>query len=253
MEPIIFQQLQQQRQTLIDTSATWSLQLLAAIVAIGFLTMTLLEMFKVGQRYSFNKNMVKKWLENFNGNKTGIFDLIILSTAGDEKALFSLPIENLCGQISAAAQAALDMPTRYKDLIFCLVGQSVKKNEVDEDIKKMLEMASGKDSKESGKQKKSSKPDDLAHEYSAVRSRVASHIQRNIDGLQITVSYQWKNKMRKTAIVISFIIALLGSLFFNTNTNLLAIVFFSILAGYGGGFVSSIFREMMAALERAKK
>src|SRR5207244_1850758 len=44
-------------------------------------------------------------------------DLINLATAGNARALYDLPVEQLAGQFNTAAQVVLDFPSRHTDLL----------------------------------------------------------------------------------------------------------------------------------------
>ena len=51
-------------------------------------------------------------------------DLVRLATAGDDEAFYDLAIEQMCGQMNAAAQVVLEYPERHKELLLLLAAQA---------------------------------------------------------------------------------------------------------------------------------
>ena len=121
-------------------------RLLGAAVAIGFLAMALIEMYKPWLRKSFHRHCVQYWLSSYRKipfllslfirgkqkNERETEDLVLLSTAGDHNALFRLSVENLCGQVLVAAQTVLESPNAYKQLLRSMIGDAMRKKEVKE-------------------------------------------------------------------------------------------------------------------------
>src|SRR5215469_9393008 len=114
----------------------WILIIILPLIGIAALTMALIQTAKnmLPLRQWFQRNSVNSWLAvrahtarsatpaiDVEQAKT---DLVHLTTAGDSAALYSLPIEQLCGQINAATQIILDYPAHHWDLLRCLASQS---------------------------------------------------------------------------------------------------------------------------------
>src|SRR6266849_5644768 len=106
--------------------------LLGAIAIIGLLTQAVIQTFK--DLFPLRFKLQRKWLETWLARRkfadldTDIAaptdpesrveqDMLGLATSGDAKAFYSLPIEQLCGQLNAALRAALENPVEHRFLI----------------------------------------------------------------------------------------------------------------------------------------
>ncbi|TAL17856.1 hypothetical protein EPN96_03625 [bacterium] len=229
-----------------------------AMAAVGVLSMALIQTAKdiLPLRRIFQTWKVREWL----GNETGPYrlelelfrsnatqskdslrgdnflkiaekDLLKLSTAGDPMALYSLPIEQLCGQLNAAAQVVLDYPWEYPELLGCLSTHA----RID-DMRLLWRQPSPDNPKPT-------------QEQVDARTRVAHQVQRSIDGLQIAASSQWQYGLQVSSFVISFLICYIGILSVNGNNNLATAVVF----GLAGGFFAPVARDLLASLQQMRK
>lgn len=217
-----------------------------AMAAVGVLSMALIQTAKdvLPLRRYYHQWKVRKWLANetddffveaktygleSNPVRKAEKDLVTLATAGDSEAFYSLPIEQLCGQINAAAQAVIDNPHRYKELLGCL---STRANVGD--VTNLWGSPQG---------------DKPSQEITEARSRVAHQIQRSIDALQIAAASQWQRFLHVFSFVVSFIICFLGITTVNGANNLaVALVF-----GLAGAFLAPVARDLVASLQQLRK
>lgn len=161
--------------------------------------------------------------------------LFRLATAGDEKALLSLPGDQLSGQINAAAQVALDYPEKHLDLLLCLASQADKT-----DFVALLSPLPGK-SDSSFEQRKREAVD--------ARNRISHQVQRNLDGFQISLNFRWKLWNQVAAFLLS---GLLISLSFTMHLKQPLfgkkwLLYFFV--GFLGGFIAPVAKDMVTALE----
>lgn len=204
-------------------------QFAAAAAAIGLLAMAIIQSVKdmVPVRRWYQRAFVRAWLGHKArdharlGGSTpdadkACADLVELATTGDAHALFDLPVEQLGGQVSAAAAQALDYPARHDELLRCLAA-SAGPLDVDAVI-----YGDGSD-------------DAAALD---ARTRVMHQVQRSIDALQISLGLRWKWMLQLAAFGVSFAIAVAAVSTLRSALPL-AIV---------GGFIAPVARDLVVAL-----
>lgn len=195
---------------------------------------------------------MREWLKDRAAAKAGINlnkageSLVKLATAGDADALYSLEIDKLAGQINAAARMALDYPKGHEDLIHCLAAQADAG-----DLQKVLNPPATPAPSASDDEKKRAR--DQAAVYLEAKNRVATHIQRTLDGFQIMQEYRWKHWNQVWAFWLNFafvMIVLLVNSYraggYRTDTP--AYVLVAIL----GGFAAPVAKDLVSALEALK-
>lgn len=188
----------------VDDVGTHALPFLGAMGAVGTLSMAIVQTGK--DIFPFRNWFQKWWLETWLKDKAAKAepigktkpdivkaeaDLIRLATAGDRKAFYDLAIEQLCGQMNAAAQSLLDYPDKYPDLLRCLAALAEP-----DDIAEVLKPAI------SGQPKPQAMVD--------ARARVIHQVQRSIDGFQISAGFRWKWILQISSFFFSFMITSLG-------------------------------------------
>jgi len=173
-------------------------------------------------------------------------DLIRLATAGDESAFYDLAIEQLCGQITAAATVVLDFPAMHRDLLTCLAAEAGQ-----EDRSALLRAA------DLGRAALDRMRTDAPNDYQILvdaRSRVTHQVQRSIDALQIAAGFRWKLRLQSAAFVISCVLTAAGmSLYRSPETSALMGVIVSVPLGLMAGFLAPIARDIVAVVNRARK
>ena len=168
-------------------------------------------------------------------------DLFRLATDGDDKALYDLPIEQLCGQINAAAQVVLDRPSDHPDLILCLASVA---DPVDI-ARVMFPPAEAKAARPLDEDEARRRHDSFVD----ARTRVTHQVQRAIDALQITAGFRWKFGLQVISIVMSGVIAAIGVWKFAHVHSVLTVL----LIGVMGGFLAPVARDLVAALQQLRK
>jgi hypothetical protein len=177
-------------------------------------------------------------------------DLANLATAGSKKALLGLPIEQLCGQMNAAMQLALEHPENHVALIVC-VSHLTDPTDLGFLLQPLIGLTRElTDEKEKQIQKLK------VGVYSAARQRLAHHIQRAVDGFQISNANNWKFVLQLSSIGLG-ILAVFGVLYFEpgvvTRRNVLDTIFTSVVVGTVSGFTASVMRDVFGLLDAVKK
>jgi hypothetical protein len=240
-------------QSLIDAASKGAVPYLGAVAAVGTITMALIQTAKdlFPLRRLFQRGRVLEWLAEgavdaktkFGGDVsagTAERDLIHLATDDDSSALYDLPIEQLCGQLNAAAQLALDYPNLHFDLLAVTASGAAA-----EDLQALrtpppLPAKAGDMTPELLAAKTS---------YTDARNRVSHQVQRAIDALQISVGFRWKWSLQIASFVLSALIAGIADWIYGTPPrSLVNILITALLAG----FLAPVARDLMAALQKAR-
>jgi len=178
----------------LDAVDQYSFGFLVALSGVGIVTMALLQLFKdlLPSRRVFQRNWFENWLTEAagaqklgtNAAQQSLTQLVDLATAGDDKALFDLPVEQFTGQINAAVQAVLDQPDQYQNLVRLLARRANSK-----DVKLLFK-------------KRPASGAALEH-YMEARNRVTRQIQRTLDAVQIAMSNSWKRLLHWLSVMVS--------------------------------------------------
>lgn len=224
---------------------------LRAIAAVGFLAMCLIQAirFLIPVRSWFHQNKLRLWLSSSTetdqepghspgqelgatSSKDADFEQILnLTNTKDPTAFFEMPIEQVCGQLSAVAELILSQPQTYKTLIVAFAGSGASK-----DAKKLIQMPSAP----------------LQTQSDDVRDRVAYAIQRNIDAFQIAAGNSWRRCMRLAAIIVSAAIAY-GAVSRRPEIRAWDVFMTALSVGLVAGFLASVFRDIVAIIERLRR
>jgi len=198
----------------------------------------------------------------WNEVEIALQDLADLATAGSKKALLGLPIEQLCGQMNSAMQLALEHPENHVALIVCLshltdptdlglvlqpLGELTKDivtpDDADKKIQEQMQIQ-----KQIQKEK--------VNAYTAARQRLAHHMQRAVDGFQISIGNRWKFVLQIASILLGFI-SVFGVLYFEPNVTIRGNIFDTIVTclvvGTVAGFAASVIRDVFGLLDVVKK
>ena len=190
---------------------------LQGVAAIGILTMALLQLVKglLSVRGRFQERLVMKWIERGLSNTKSTADDVTnvlkelrrLAVTNENVDLFNLPIEQLCGQITAAAEPLLDYPEDMNDnkkwdlrslLVLALAGSAGSEEALNYKAQRKIYI---NDRQKEGAEEK----------FLAYRQRLTHHFQRNIDGLQIEVTQKWRRMLWVAALLLGTTMAGLGS------------------------------------------
>lgn len=228
-----------------------------ALAAVGVLTMAALQTIKdmLPARRWFQATWVRAWLDRqaratpaIHGSAVNAEraeeDLIRLATSDDRAALYDLPIEQVAGQMNAAAQVVLDYPWDHEHLLRCLGAQA----NVD-DLRKLLDTrppATGP------------RPQPSPEERSALidaRNRVTHQIQRALDGLQISAGFRWKLYLQIASIALSALFVWIGLMLFVKEPIDVFVRHLPlyVLTAIFGGFLAPVARDLLAALQQLRR
>ncbi|HLW80685.1 MAG TPA: hypothetical protein VKS20_01460 [Candidatus Acidoferrales bacterium] len=249
----------------------WILILAVPLAGIGALSMALIQTAKnmLPLRRWFQRNRVENWLAHRANEATAAAgapnsvsiaqaksDLVHLATAGDASALYSLPIEQLCGQINASTQVLLDYPSLHWNLLRCLASEAhppdlALLNPPDPAVHAARKMLL---------RKPAIALTDAEHnqvdDYVAARNRVSHQIQRAVDALQISVSFRWKFWMQLASILLSAALGvaalLIGSAYGQINLSSRGQCGLIVLTAILSGFLAPVARDLVAALEQIR-
>jgi len=239
----------------MDTIYKHAFPAATAMAAVGVLSMAIIQAVKdtTPIRSAFQKRFLREWLRRrsvLRFSSKGISglrqppaernlseverDLIRLATGGDDAAFYDLPVEQMCGQISAASQLVLEYPRRHEPLFRLLAAQARK-----EDVDALLSPPPAE-------------TDPTVSDYRDARNRVTHHIQRSIDALQIALTFRWKFYLQLLSFGTSFLIAALG-IFMISDESAMAKIITAGIVGVVAGFVAPIARDLVAALQQLRK
>jgi hypothetical protein len=177
---------------------------------VGLLTMALLEMIKSlsGWRRSFNQSRFEQVIRD-NVTALGKMELVVgaerfcpkadyvlkqvvmLSTAGNEKALYDLRVAQFIGQIGAALKLGIAYPSVYPEVVTGLAIGARK-----EDLETLL---ADLPEDESGRKA-----------FTEARTRVTAIAQRSLDALQLDLSTRWADRQHQAAVVLSIAVIAVG-------------------------------------------
>lgn len=234
-------------------------QVVGAIAAAGTIAMAILQVVKelTPLRRYFQRWWIKSWIaarvDEFNrrrqskgvdstalteatAEKTEML-LVELSTGGDDRAFYELPIEQMVAQMNAAVQITLDYPKRYYDLLV-IVSEGAALDDV----------ATVITSSPTGTRAKKAPP---SQHYLEARTRVSHRIQRNLDAIQISLGNRWQFCMQLTALLLSTL--MLEAAVLSVAGTTIGTVVIALLIGIVGGYLAPVTRDLVAALQTLRK
>lgn len=267
--------------TLVGDLARLTWEGIALGVAYGLLSMAILQMVKdLYLRRAFNRGEFNHWFQVGAANlqeaiKQGIpvappdgppesaedarGDLLNLAAAGDEDALFGLPIDKLAGQINVAANSVIETPQRHRSLLTIL-----SKGAAPVDVKLLLSTDPAilrPKPPEAFVPQTSQEATDEANrrfDYADARTRISHHIQRTIDVLQLSATQRWTRLNQWISVVSCFLLGLIIGLapivfkqWFSSRYGIFTVGTFlpvSVLLALIGGCLAPLLRDLTARL-----
>jgi hypothetical protein len=189
-------------------------QAVLALTLAGMVSTAVIQLFKdlTAIRRWFQEGWLGSWLEQ----RTAAFNLslgkeplpplatvsldkvkaqlIELATGGDHNAFYDLPSDRLVAQANAAAQSALDYPgvAHYYPLLAVLSQGAALK-----DLQPLVAH---------GSLRLAAADKQLSAEDIDARTRVAHRLQRNLDGMQISLGDKWQFFLQSASFVSSTIV-----------------------------------------------
>jgi len=165
------------------------------LAAIGTIAMALLELIKsvTFWRRHFHRKRIERWLATAPDAKAAYQQLMLLATGGIESAavLYDQPTAKLMGQIQAAANVALDFPSKYGAFYeFIAAAPQVRELRESGDDAKLWRRFS--EERMEGRPRKVSAADDVqARGAAQARARLGNLVSRKLDVLQNQIEFAW--------------------------------------------------------------
>ncbi len=226
-----------------DWVTTWAVPL----AAIGTVSMAFLQAAKslFPFRRRFQKTYIREWLleRNETGAEQAEEYLIKLATDGDDEAFYNSPIEDLCGRIKAAVPVILDFPDRYPQLVICLASQA------DEADTHLLLNPPPLDAFFKRGDESSPREKEQVREFAAAKARVTNQAHCAIDAVQYSIQYRWKYWLQAASFVLSAVLGVIALLFGASRDNPVPTLGAALLIGLLAGFLASVARDLVAAIE----
>jgi hypothetical protein len=253
----------------LQAIAQMSLPFLIAMASIGVITMAVREVYAefTWQHRKFNKQLFESWAHKRQADDAVIAQLIELATGGNDLALYSLSGAGLTAQVSMATRVALAFPTEFRRVLALLGGRLA-----DTDITTLVtvteeeqlrarrarvgEMDAGDDELEQQTRVQRLQDADQA------RTRLGHLIDRNLDALQIELTSGWERVNKNAAFVVSAALTILASFVYLVTSDywtsrswneVAGIALLSIVAGVVAGFIAPVAKDLVTALESAKR
>jgi hypothetical protein len=250
-------------------------KLLAFIVALGAVATALLQLINdlTPVRTTYHLWLLRRWIDErvrfYQGKgdprlphtvdaDEALSQLIAHATGGHSRAFLGLLPSQLVAQINAAAQGALENPAANVSLIAVLAqptepqvplvlksGQAATATHVQghiDDLLLLLELAD-----RSGPSMSPINPEDMK-KYMEARTRVVHRIQRNLDGMQITLGNNSAVANQLLAILISTIICY--AIVIQTRNSAHTYFYTVLLIGISGGYVAPLLGDLVAVVRR---
>ena len=165
------------------------------LAAIGTIAMALLELIKsvTFWRRHFHRGRIERWLATAPNSKAAYQQLMLLATGGIESAtvLYDQPTAKLMGQIQAAANVALDFPSKYLAFyeFIAAAPQARELRESGDDAKLWRQFS---EERMEGRPRKLSAADDVqARGAAQARARLGNLVSRKLDVLQNQIEFAW--------------------------------------------------------------
>ena len=207
-----------------------------------------------------------KWLEEYISPETTeqeiLHRLLQLTTAegGDRPAVslafFDLPLEQLCGQISAGAERAIVDPKTNGAILLRLANAAGEDDVVSlfKAHRKVHQQRPGEGSAPGQAPPDSSSGEPRVNrteeQFMRARASVEERVRRSIDCLQIESGFYWRRRLRGLAVALA---ATLGATAALVGGQPLASALTAAVSGIIGGFFAMLARDLTAIVERLRR
>jgi len=165
------------------------------LAAIGTIAMALLELVKsvTFWRRHFHRRRIERWLAGAPDVDAAQQQLMLLAAGGKENAavLYDQPTAKLMGQVQAAANVALDFPSKYSAFYeFLAAMPQVRELRAGADDAGIWRRFS--EERMEGRPRKTSAADDMqARGAAQARARLGNLVSRKLDVLQNEIEFAW--------------------------------------------------------------
>ncbi len=167
--------------------------------------------------------------------------IVELATGGDSNAFFDLPSDQLVAQLNAAAQSALDYPgVKFYYPVVAVLSQGVESADV--------EMVAQYDS---AREAIDPKVPNLA--FTDARTRIGNRMQRNLDGMQISLGNRWQFILQTAAFVASTAVIELAVLHYESGTDTSEALILAVPIGFFASYLSPVVNDLIKGLQSLRK
>lgn len=165
------------------------------------------------------------------------------------RRVFDLPIEQLCAQISAAADQAMAQPHLYAELLLALTGPAGL-DDIDA-LAPPADVVGGRVIRAPSVDSSAAGDNPFAGADNRAYARVAQGVRAGIDLMQISVGQRWTRGIRASAVAVCGALGAAGVFFIRITwpTRLL----FALAALVLGGFFAWLARDLAAIVERTRR
>jgi hypothetical protein len=161
--------------------------------------------------------------------------IVSLASDGDADALYTLPVEQMCGQISAALQVVLEYPARDRNVVAIVASEATAED--------LAALFNGQPAAEAGRA-----------EFTGAKTRVMHQFQRAIDAFQIATSYRWKLMIQVISLVLSGVLTFVAmQMRFHVGTSYVGAWGAVLVGAIMAGFLAPVARDITAALQGLRK
>jgi hypothetical protein len=232
----------------VSDATGWAVPLLAVSVALGFVVMALIQMFKPALRAYVHRQEIRRWIRSGGHRSSNVNRFLNRVSFNQPAALVELPIEQLAAQIQAAAEAALASPEAFGPLLQQVAGREADLGNVKVRTSDVDASGAGSAVGTNASQLRGDSEEELNR-----RSKASYLIHRRIDALQIQVRHRWRGLLRMLSLAGSLLVAATVTAVLDLWREspvgtALSVLLLSLL----GAFFASVARDMTAIIERLR-
>jgi hypothetical protein len=238
-------------------------------IAYGLISMSAIQFVKdFYVRERFNRSAFYRWFKEMQGSARAAEQLIWLSAAGDRRALFSLTIDKMAGQIAMAATAIQEAPRKYSELLSVLafsaefektfeIRENRRPEPLSDDGSQLADIYLLITTDLENLSADTPQSRALRIQYADARSRIGHRIQRQIDLLQLRTTQRWMRTNQTLSFMVATCIGFLPLLlrgWFSQQYGIFrvtAILPISITLSLLGGWFAPILRDLIAHQSKA--
>lgn len=188
--------------------------------------------------FAFHHGVYTKLIQLTTGQEVGAEEMnrgfeILPWDISQSNALFALELEKLMGQVQDAADMALSHPDKYKELYLFLTAGG--------DIDDIVNWYDWAQTPPVSTAKDPEKAKDQADTY----SRLRQFIRRRLDAVQLTTSYRWQTINQIASVVLGSVLLFASLLYLDKTHNWLGLFIMSLM----GGIMAPVAKDLVVALK----
>jgi hypothetical protein len=195
---------------------------------------------------TFNENLAKQIVDVQRERAASELEEALLGGLSQRefRRVFDLPTEQLCAQISIAADLAMSRPNDFAELLLALTGPSGLK-QIDALAQPSLVLADGHIIREPDEDNLEPVYDNMAYPL------VSQGVRTGVDLLQISLGQRWRRGIQWSAVIVSGGLGVVAA--FLLREPVTTQVLLGVAALVLGGFFAWLVRDLVAIVERARR